>query len=78
MLVETGRAEAHRILPDSGWVSKPIRNEQDVEETIELFRLSFERARVARAVRAGNDAPGETPAGPRELAGSGELADINP
>jgi hypothetical protein len=35
------------VLPDSGWVSKPIRGEDDVGEVIELFRLSYERARWA-------------------------------
>jgi Family of unknown function (DUF5519) len=51
MLVETGRAERHRVLPDSGWVSKPIRVEADVDEVIELFRLGYERARVAQVIR---------------------------
>jgi hypothetical protein len=51
MLVETGRANRHHVLPDSGWVSKPIRSSEDVDEVIELFRLSYERARVAQAAR---------------------------
>jgi hypothetical protein len=51
MLVETGRAEPHRFA-QGGWVSFPIRDEQDVDEAIELFRLSYERARVAEARRA--------------------------
>jgi len=55
MLVETGRAQPHHVLPDSGWVSRPIRGEEDVDETIELFRLSYERARVAQAVRASRE-----------------------
>ena len=56
MLVETGRAERHHVLPDSGWVTKRIRTEADVEETIELFRLAYERARVAAAARAAREA----------------------
>ena len=52
MLVETGRARPHHVLPDSGWVSKPIESEADADEVIELFRLSYERARVAAAVNA--------------------------
>jgi Family of unknown function (DUF5519) len=48
MLVETGRALPHHVLPDSGWVSKPIGTEDDAEEAVELFRLSYERARVAQ------------------------------
>jgi hypothetical protein len=51
MLVETGRARVHDVLPDSGWVSRPLATEADVDEAIELFRLSYERARVAAAVR---------------------------
>ena len=52
MLVETGRAHPHHVMPESGWVSKPIRTDDDVAETIELFRLSYERARVAASVAA--------------------------
>src|SRR5262245_2910 len=55
LLVETGRANAHRVLPESGWVSKPIASEADVDEVIELFRLSYERARIAQNVRAGRE-----------------------
>jgi Family of unknown function (DUF5519) len=51
MLVETGRAQPHHVLPHTGWVSKQIRSDDDVSEVIELFRLSYERARVARNVR---------------------------
>ena len=51
MLVETGRAQPHHVLPNTGWVSKQIRSDDDVAEVIELFRLSYERARVAQAVR---------------------------
>jgi hypothetical protein len=52
MLVETGRALPHHVLPDSGWVSKPIRGERDVDEVIELFRLSYERALAAASAAA--------------------------
>ncbi|HEX4680725.1 MAG TPA: luciferase family protein [Gaiellaceae bacterium] len=55
MLVETGRAQPHHVLPETGWVSKQIRGEEDVVEAIELFRLSYERARVAQNVRASRD-----------------------
>jgi hypothetical protein len=55
MLVETGRAERHHVLPESGWVTKRIRTDEDVDETIELFRLAYERARVAAAARAARE-----------------------
>ena len=51
MLVETGRAQPHHVLRDTGWVSKQIASDADVDDVIELFRLSYERARVAQAVR---------------------------
>jgi hypothetical protein len=52
MLVETGRAETHHVLPGSGWVSRRVESKADADEAVELFRLSYERARVAAAVRA--------------------------
>jgi hypothetical protein len=52
MLVETGRAQPHHVLPDSGWVSRRIATDADVDEVIELFRLAYERAKVAAAVSA--------------------------
>ncbi|HUK97703.1 MAG TPA: luciferase family protein [Gaiellaceae bacterium] len=52
MLVETDRAKPHHVLPHTGWVSHQISTEEDVAEVIELFRLSYERARVAQVVRA--------------------------
>jgi hypothetical protein len=56
MLVETGRAQAHHVLPETGWVSKQIRSDEDLAEVIELFRLSYERAVVARNVQVARDA----------------------
>ena len=43
MLLETGRAEPHRA-GVNGWVSHPLD-----EGAVELFRLSYERARVAQS-----------------------------
>ena len=54
MLVETGRAQPHHVLPNTGWVSKQIRSEDDAGEVIELFRLSYERALVAENVNSAN------------------------
>jgi Ni,Fe-hydrogenase I large subunit len=53
MLVETGRAEPHRF-GVQGWVSRDLD-----EEAVELFRLSYERARVAANVRASSEELGE-------------------
>jgi hypothetical protein len=54
MLVETGRAEPHRF-GVKGWVSRDLD-----EETVELFRLSYERARVAAQVRSAREQLGES------------------
>jgi hypothetical protein len=59
MLVETGRANPHHVLPHTGWVSRQIRTDDDVADVVELFRLSYERARVAQNVRASRDQGGE-------------------
>jgi hypothetical protein len=42
-LIESGRASAHHILPQSGWVSKWINGEDDIAGVIELFRMQYER-----------------------------------
>lgn len=43
-LVSAGRASAHHVLPQSGWVSIYLREASDVDRTIELLRLSYEIA----------------------------------
>jgi hypothetical protein len=44
-LVAAGRAEAHHILPQSGWVSVFIKRPNDVDRAIELLQYSFELAK---------------------------------
>jgi hypothetical protein len=53
MLIETGRAEPHKF-GVRGWVSRDFD-----DEVVELFRLSYERAQVAKNVRASRDQLGE-------------------
>ena len=43
-IVATGRAQPHHILPETGWVSFYIRQENDVEKAIALLRESYEIA----------------------------------
>jgi hypothetical protein len=42
-MIATGRAEAHHVLPDTGWVSCWIRSPADVAGVIELFRIQYDR-----------------------------------
>jgi hypothetical protein len=46
-LVTSGRAKPHHVLPESGWVTVPMRSASDVTNVIELFRKNYERARPA-------------------------------
>ncbi len=43
-LVTARRARPHHVLPDSGWVTVPMRTGADVAGVIALFRLNYERA----------------------------------
>jgi hypothetical protein len=54
-LVAAGRARPHHVLPDTGWVTAAIEKPEDVEQVIELFRLSYDRALGARRPRATAD-----------------------
>jgi hypothetical protein len=59
MLIETGRVTPHRF-GVAGWVSRDL---DDPGEVVELFRLSYERAQVAQAVRASREQLGEAVGG---------------
>jgi hypothetical protein len=47
-LVESGRAQPHHVLPDTGWVSYRIHGPGDGPGAIELFRLNYERLTARR------------------------------
>ena len=42
-LVGAGRARRHHVLPDSGWVTLPMRDAAEARGVIELFRMNYER-----------------------------------
>jgi Family of unknown function (DUF5519) len=50
-LVAEGKAQLHHVLPQTGWVSYPIRGEEDVEGVLELFRLNYERLTSSKKER---------------------------
>jgi len=50
-LVGSGKARLHHVMPESGWVSRPIRGPEDVAGALELFRMNYERL-TARGVRS--------------------------
>jgi hypothetical protein len=51
-LIAAGRARPHHVLPDSGWVTVPMRTASEVANVIDLFRENYERA-------VGRPAPGD-------------------
>jgi Family of unknown function (DUF5519) len=51
-LIEEGRARPHSAMPDSGWLTVPVRTAADLAGAVEVFRIAYERARSARAPRA--------------------------
>ncbi len=58
-IVAAGRAEAHHILPESGWVSCYLNQTADVENAIALFKQSYDLALAQQARHAaGNKTSG--------------------
>src|SRR3990170_4673116 len=51
-LVRQGRANPHHGLPDSGWVSVPMRSAASVEQAVAILRLSYDLAREQREKRS--------------------------
>ena len=51
-LVGAGKAREHHVLPETGWVSYPIRGEDDVAGALELFRKNYERLTARRSAKA--------------------------
>lgn len=59
-LVRSGTAEAHRFVPDSGWVTVRLVSEPDVERAVSILRRSYERrveTSERRSQRAGKERP---------------------
>ena len=52
-LIAAGRARPHHALPDSGWVSAPLRDSAGIQNAIALFAAADGRARAAADRREG-------------------------
>jgi hypothetical protein len=48
-LLREGRAQEHRFVPDSGWVTLDLETEADVDNAVALLRLNYERAKPRRS-----------------------------
>lgn len=51
-LVREGKAMPHHILPQSGWVSYPIRDANAISGALDLFRLAYQRATTSSGFEA--------------------------
>ena len=51
-LVAAGEAQAHHVLPQTGWVSYRIRGDGDVAGALELFRKNYERVTASKEAEA--------------------------
>jgi Family of unknown function (DUF5519) len=49
--IPEGKAEAHHILPNSGWVSIWLREPKNLDDALELLHRSFQTALEQRANR---------------------------
>jgi len=47
-LIAAGRARPHHVLPDSGWVTVPMRTSDEAKGVVELLRQNYDRAAIPR------------------------------
>ncbi|WP_083964228.1 luciferase family protein [Shimazuella kribbensis] len=52
-LIQTNTVKPHHVLPDSGWVSFPIRSENDIPILIKLFHMQYDRLTLHTAKAVG-------------------------
>jgi predicted DNA-binding protein (MmcQ/YjbR family) len=51
-IVTSRLAEPHHILPETGWVSFYLRQEDDIEKAVELLKRSYEIALKQKTLRS--------------------------
>jgi hypothetical protein len=47
-VIASGQAEPHHVLPESGWISRYLRQPEDISTAIALFRRSYDLAVAQR------------------------------
>ncbi len=65
-LIAAGRARPHSAMPDSGWLTVPVRTAADLGGAVEVFRLAYERAR-RKGTRPDRAVPGMLASRPEPL-----------
>jgi len=51
-LVESGKAQHHHVLPQTGWVSYYLRGEEDITGALDLFRKNYDRLTARKGARS--------------------------
>ena len=65
-LIAAGRARPHSAVPDSGWLTVPVRTAADLAGAVEVLRLAYERA-YRKHARPSEIVPGVTASAPAPL-----------
>jgi hypothetical protein len=55
--IAEGRAQPHHVLPESNWVSIPIRGPEQMQEVVDLLRAAYDRA-IKHPLRDRSKRPG--------------------
>jgi hypothetical protein len=50
-IIQAGLAEPHHVLPESGWVSFYLRENEDIERAVDLLARSYRLARDQKQAR---------------------------
>jgi Luciferase len=51
-LVESGKAQLHHVLPQTGWVSYYLSGEEDVPGALDLFKKNYDRLTARKSAGA--------------------------
>ena len=55
-LVESGKAQLHHVLPQTGWVSYYLSGEEDVAGTLDLFKKNYDRLTARKSAGTASQA----------------------
>jgi len=55
-LAESGKAQLHHVLPQTGWVSYYLSGEEDVAGTLDLFKKNYDRLTARKSAGTASQA----------------------
>ena len=72
-LVESGKAQLHHMLPQTGWVSYYLSGEEDVAGALDLFKKNYDRLTAHKSAGAAGRAWRRGASGISEVADPGKV-----